>query len=88
MTYIVGIRDQGAMDSSVMSAECGHKHRTLTGAVRCLNKLAEHYSDGSHNGWAHFGRVRHADGSEMSYQEQETASLLYNLPESQWSRYV
>jgi len=37
--------------------QCDHNHRTISGAIRCLDKLSKYWKDGSHNGWAHFGRV-------------------------------
>ena len=37
--------------------ECDHKHRTYSGARRCLDKLSVYYPDGCHNEFAHFGTV-------------------------------
>jgi hypothetical protein len=64
-------------------ARCKHAHRTLSGARRCLNSLSKAWRDGTHNGWAHFGMIRHDDGTRLSWREQE---ILEGLDEVEWRR--
>jgi len=59
--YVAGILNPNSWYTSCghleIKAQCKHRHTTISGAVRCLDQLAQYYPDGSHNGWAHFGDV-------------------------------
>jgi hypothetical protein len=37
--------------------QCGHRHLTISGALRCLKRLERKFSDNSYDDWAHFGQV-------------------------------
>jgi hypothetical protein len=81
MTYSIAILETNSWHPDgrpVIRRECNHKHRTMSGAVRCRNQLAETYRDGTHNEWAHFGQPIHSDGTRVTPEEREAyEDLLY-----------
>jgi len=51
--------------------DCGHKHRTLSDAVRCYRALTKTYPCGTRPAkWAH-AEIRHIDGAPLSPVENE-----------------
>ena len=81
MTYAIAILEQNSWHPDgrpVIRRECGHAHRTISGAVRCRNRLSEYHKDGTHNEWAHYGRAIHRDGTRLTAAEDEQyCDLLY-----------
>lgn len=47
---------------------CGHNHRTLSGALRCLDKLQRTLSG---------CRITHTDGSRLSVEDQQAMWYLW-----------
>lgn len=83
--YIVAIINNNCWNSdgsAIIKQDCGHIHRTISGAIRCLNKLSRYWSDGTHNEWAHFGDVYDiTSGSPIKTEEIEDAVYEYELKE-------
>jgi hypothetical protein len=74
MTYMVAITEPNSWHidgSAVIRKDCGHKHRTLTGAYRCAHRLGRTYADGTWDEWQAFGRTMHTDGSPLTGEEKE-----------------
>jgi hypothetical protein len=74
--FTVAIWDNSCMQRRA-AEECGHRHRTLSGAMACRKKLAKHWPDGSHNSWAHFGEVAEvrSDGNIVILSEDDEREL-------------
>lgn len=60
MKYKVKVKDNSWTETSsgetspIFIRECGHQHRTVKGATRCLNTLTKRLSDGMYDArWYH-----------------------------------
>lgn len=76
--YTVAIVERNSWNrdgSLIVNFECGHKHRTLTGANRCLSSLSFYHKDGTHNAWAHYGEILH-DRKRLSADEYDELTLI------------
>jgi len=59
--------------------DCGHKHRTITGAARCFASLTRRTDQGRAAAWYH-AVVRHTDESELTPDESvELRDALYDI---------
>lgn len=71
------VADQdGNFVDCVCVRDCGHEHRTLTGAYRCLNKLNYRNSDGTRSANWFNAEIRHTDKSQLTGLEAETLSEI------------
>lgn len=71
MSYTVAIISKTSWNpdgSPIIEADCGHSHRSLRAAERCLHRLSKYWADGTHNEWAHFGQILN-DGSRLTGEE-------------------
>ena len=62
--------------SVVIEARCGHQHRTLTGAHRCLHDLTRTNSDGTTSARWYRAHVRNADGTVLSSDDAATLNQI------------
>lgn len=81
-TYSVQVHDPNAWfedGSPVITENCGHKHRTITGALRCMHKLyAYDPKTRMHSARWHRSAVYHSDGSEMTnYEQDQVIDAIY-----------
>lgn len=57
--------------SPVIERDCGHRHRTLSGAARCLHKLyAYDRKTDMHSAAWHRADIYHSDQSSLTHREE------------------
>lgn len=62
--------------SAVVEKHCHRRHRTISGALRCLRGLQVYHKDGTHNDWAHFGDIREiTDGHSRPLCDDDAETL-------------
>lgn len=62
--------------SPIVERSCGHEHRSLEAADRCLGGLRKPYRDGSFPARWFRAEVRHADGTALSGEETDILADL------------
>ena len=60
----------------IITRDCGHKHRTLSGANRCLQVRTKTYSDGTRMAMWYNATIRRSDGASLSETESEALLQL------------
>ena len=63
----------------IIENECGHKHRTISGAYKCLRNLTKSDSSGMSSAKWYHAKIRHFDGSKFADAENNAViELEYN----------
>ena len=62
MTYHVSQRGSNSHDQTEYDT-CGHQHRTMRSAIKCMDRLQVRYSDGSTSAKWYHADIRNSDGS-------------------------
>jgi hypothetical protein len=67
--------------SRIIMHRCPHKHRTISGAVRCReNLIAYNTKTGTWSAKWHGATIMHTDGTHLSIEEREEWERIeYNL---------
>lgn len=72
-TYSVQVHDPNSWfedGSPVITEDCGHKHRTIAGAAKCMRRLyAYDPKTQTHSARWHRCDVYHSDGTELTFDE-------------------
>jgi hypothetical protein len=79
--FVVAVLAQNSRNfdgSPIVERDCGHKHRTLTGACRCFEDLTRETSRGSRTYRADFyhAQVRRADGPLTEDEQDEVREIV------------
>ena len=56
--------------SPIIECDCGHSHRTLSGAYRCIRKLSGVKGDGLCSARWYHAKVFHLDGTKLNEEEE------------------
>ena len=71
-TFRVVVRDHNSWfedGTHCLLRECGHKHRTLSGAARCHSALTKKLPDGSYGADWHHALVEDSTGKQFGYMD-------------------
>lgn len=85
-TYETKVFDQSMWNtdgSDIVTDRCGHKHRTISGAVRCHANLTRRNADGTMSARWYHAIVGRTDDKTMTREERIERDWQFELLERQ-----
>lgn len=80
MTYTVAVRDRNSWDARTgvctLLRDCGHAHKSLETAKRCMDHLTRRLPDGMYLAAWYNATIEHTDGSPLTEDEQDALEVM------------